>query len=276
MFKTSRKIFLCLRLLVFSVAIYAQHSGDTVKSKARTKHKILLVPLKTTMLMSAIDKAVNTATHFSYNKITASFRSGMDMALLTAFKADYATISLLQEAKKTDTILPYIYASIGYKYDLVSGQDSSGESHAEFDLKKQKTHFIQNGQLQVPIDYSKRFMNVVISNPHLLSYLNKNYDADVFVFVNELDIKNIPNETTSDLSQSNFRREVVVHYSIVNMQKQYITKGILNTYFPFNENNPEAISKKYFSLIAQSMLLRLNKGIERLSSKAKKPSANSK
>lgn len=249
-------------LLVASTTLFSQQNKDTAKS-AIVKHKILLVPFKPTMLMSEIGKAVNASTHLGYKKIVESFRYRLDLALYNTFKPSYSTISLIQAPQKTDTSLAYIYASIGYKYDLLPGHDSSGESHAEFDPKLQKEHFLHNGQLQVPIDYSKRFMNVSIANPQLLPYLNNKYGADIIIFINELDIKNVSNNATEDLNQSNFRREVIVQYSIINIQKHYLASGILTTYFPYTENNPSIIGEKYFTVIAQSMLKQLNKGLQR-------------
>ena len=113
------------------------------------------------------------------------------------------------------------------------------------------------------MDYSKRFMNVSIDNPQLLSYLNKKYAADIFVFVNEVDIKNVSNNATEDLTESNYHREVIVQYTIVNTQNHYLARGILITYFPYNENNPTVIGEKYFTVIAQSMLKELNRGFKK-------------
>jgi hypothetical protein len=260
-------------LLIVSIASFSQQNKDTAKS-AIVKHKILLVPFKPTMLMSEIGKAVNTSTHLSYKKIVEAFRYRMDLALYGTFKPSYSTVSFIQASQKGDTSLAYIYSSIGYKYDLLPGHDSSGESHAEFDPKLQKEHFLHNGQLQVPIDYSKRFMNVHIGNPQLLPYLSNKYKADIFIFINELDIKNVSNNATEDLTQSNFRREVTVQYSIVNSQNHYLARGILTTYFPYTENNPAIIGEKYFTVIAQSMLKELNKGLQRTKAvKTKKSTA---
>jgi hypothetical protein len=273
MLSKTRNIIVFLGLLVVSCSLFAQQIKDTAKSALPVKHKILLVPFKPTMLMSEIGKAVNSSTHLSYNKIAEAFRYRMDLALYNTFKVSYSTISLLQAVKKADTTLPYIYASIGYKYDLIPGKDSTGESHAEFDPKQQKAHFIHNGQLQVPMDYSKRFMNVSIANPTLLSYLSKKSGADIFVFVNELDIKNVANSETEDLTASNYRRQVIIQYSILTAQKQYIAKGILTTYFPNTENDPKIIGEKYFSVIAQEMMKELNKGLARTEAIKSKPGA---
>lgn len=262
MLRKTRNIFVFLGLSIVSSTLFSQQSKDTAKNTV-VEHKILLVPFKSTMLMSEIGKAVNASTYLSYKKIVAAFRYRMDLALYNTFRKSYSTISYFQPDQKGDTNLAYIYASIGCKYDLLPGRDTSGESHAEFDPKQQKKHFIHNGELQVPQDYSKRFMNVSIDNPQLLSYLNKKYAADIFVFVNEVDIKNVSNNATEDLTESNYHREVIVQYTIVNTQNHYLARGILITYFPYNENNPTVIGEKYFTVIAHSMLKELNRGLQK-------------
>ncbi len=263
MLNKTRNIIVCLGLLIVSFTSFAQQKADTAKTAAAVKHKILLVPVKTTMIMSEIGKAVNTATKLSYAKIMEAFRYRLDQAIYNTFKPSSSITSFLQEKKKGDTTLAYIYSNIGCKYDLLPGQDSTGENHAEFDSKQVKQHFIKKGQLQVPIDYSKRFMNVSFANTHLLAILNKNTGADIFIFVNELDIKNVANTPTEDLTASNFRREVMVQYSIVNAKKQYIAKGILTTYFPANINDPKIIGEQYFKVIAQSMLKEFIVGLKK-------------
>lgn len=268
------RFMVCAGLLFTSAPIISQQHKDTAKTPA-IKHKILLVPFKRTMFMNAIGRAVNSKTHLDYNQITEAFRYHMDLALYNTFKKTYSTVSLLQKAAPKDTTLSYIYGSIGYSYDLLPNDSSSvDESHEEFDPKLEKKHFITNGQLQVPIDYSKRFMNVHIGNPHLLTYLNKEYGADIVVFINELDIRNVSNTTTEDLTQSNYRRQVTVQYSIVNIQKHYLAKGILTTYFPYAENDPKIIGEQYFTIIARNMLEKLMAGLQKVQKNTSKKQAS--
>lgn len=247
------KFFVFTGLIVFPSLLFSQQNKY---NEALVKHTILLVPFESNMLMSEIGKAVNASTNLTYKQITEAFRYRMDQALYATFKENYSTTSFLQDEKKTDTTLYHIYSSIGYHYDLLPGQDTSAESHSEFDPKLQKEHFIKNGQLEVPMDYSKRFMNVKIDDTHLLPYLTKKYGTDIFIFINELDIKNVSNPT-DDLNESNLRREVIVQYSILNTQYNYMLEGILTTYFPYSENDPKVIGEKYLTVIAQSMMNKL-------------------
>ncbi len=272
MLSKTRNIAVCLGLLIVSTHLFSQQTKVAPKSADSIKHSILLIPVKPTMIMSEIGKAVNTTTKLSYPKIAQAFRYSLDLALYNTLKQTYNVKSLIQTKKKSDSTLLYIYNSIGYNYDIIPGHDS-GESHSEFDPKQQKTHFIKNGQLQVPMDYTKRFMNTYVVNPKLLPKLNSVFGSDIIVFINELDIRNVANTLTEDLTASNFRREIMVQYTILNAQKQYLAKGVLTTYFPHNMNDPKIIGEKYFAIIAADMSKELAKGLAKAQAFKDKPGA---
>lgn len=261
-------IGLCMGVLGAS-GVYAQSNtrgttNDTVANRMMSaesyspsaKHKILLIPFYPNMCMSEIGKDVNAATHLSYNQMVESFRRELDLAMYRMLSRNYTPVSILQGQYKSDSVLSYIYASTGYKYDIVPGAipDAGGGT------KNNKGLYIQKGALQVPVDYSNRFMNISISNPQLLQKLYKKYHTDTFVFINELDIKNVANPT-DNLSDDTYRREITVHYTIIDKNGKSIARGLAKTYFPFRENNPKEIGKKYFSLIAEIILKNYKQGL---------------
>ncbi len=213
-------------------------------------HKILLVPFESKMLMSEIGKEVNAKTHLTYTAITQELRKEMDLAMFGALRRSCVTISLLDGRQRSDSTLAYIYGSTSYSYDIVPGTTPDAGSK---DKSTAKGQYIKNGQLEVPVDYSKRFMNISILNPKLLADLSAQYHTDTYVFINELDIKNVDNNATN-LSDETYRREVTVHYSVIDNSGHYISKGIVTVYFPYSENDPKVIGEKYFSLAGRLVL----------------------
>src|SRR6185312_7607988 len=234
--------------------ISADTSGRMLASKDNTdampSHKILLIPFYPKMCMSEIGKDVHATTHLEYDQITQEFRRQMDLAMYTALRKKNEPISLLQDRTKSDSVLSYIYGSTGYKYDAVPGAIVDVGAP---DDKAKKNKYVKNGQLEVPVDYTKRFMNINISNPHLLSTLTKKYSTDTYVFINELDIKNVDNNA-ENLNDATIRRQVSVHYCILDKDGKSIAKGLAETYFPANENDPKEIGEKYFSIVAHTIL----------------------
>ncbi|HSY77556.1 MAG TPA: hypothetical protein VK890_11900 [Bacteroidia bacterium] len=213
-------------------------------------HKILLIPFEPKMLMSEIGKEVNAKTHLTYAGITQEMRKELDLAMFGALRRSCVTVSLLDGKQKSDSTLAYIYGSTSYSYDIVPGTTPDAGSK---DKTTAKGQYIKNGQLEVPVDYSQRFMNVSILNPKLLTDLSTQYHTDTYVFINELDIKNVDNNSTN-LSDETYRREVTVHYSVVDNTGHYISKGVATTYFPYSENDPKEIGEKYFSLVGRLIL----------------------
>lgn len=268
-------IFTCIGL-ISSLHVYAQsntrgvNTADTSLGRLGTlkntpTHKILLIPFYSKMCMVEIGKDVNLATKLDFNEIVEQFRIQLDLAVYNAFRRDYSVISLLQGRYRSDSVVNYIYGSTGYKYDMVPG--ATADIGAQD--KNKSGNYIQNGQLKVPIDYSKRFMNVNISNPHLIGTLYKDYHTDTFVFINELDIKNV-NNVAENLSDDTYRREVDVHYSIMDKEKRSIAKGLATTYFPFRVNDPKKIGEKYFAQIADSILRDYIQGLTHINDQQKK------
>ena len=86
-----------------------------------------------------------------------------------------------------------------------------------------------------------------ISN-EVLSYLNKKYTSEYFVFINQLDIKN--DMSSYDINTDSYQREVVVHYSILDITGKTINAGIATSRFSSKENNPKKIVAQCFSPIA--------------------------
>lgn len=261
-------IAICTGLLA-AQGVYAQSNtrGITVDTAANrlansynnenTGRRILLVPFYPQMCMSEIGKDVNAATHLTYDQIVQAFRRELDMAMYRSLSKNYIPVSVLQGRYKSDSVLSYIYASTGYKYDLVPGVVPDVGANGK---KNNKGLYVRKGELEVPVDYSKRFMNVTISNPKLLPYLYNKYHTDTFVFINELDIKNVDNPT-DNLSDDTYRRQVKVHYCIMDKNGKTIAKGLATAYFPYRENSPKQIGEKYFSIIAHSILKDYKQGL---------------
>ncbi len=220
-------------------------------------HKILLIPFESKMLMSEIGKEINAKTHLSYAAITSELRQELDLAMYATLRRSCVTVDLLDGRQRSDSMLAFIYGSTSYSYDIVPGTAPDAGS-------KDKNHtgrYINNGQVEVPVDYSERFMNVSLLNPNLLSILSARYGTDTYVFINELDIKNVDNNATN-LSDETYRRQVVVHYSILDNTGHYVSKGVATTYFPFSEDEPKEIGEKYFTAVGRNLMKNYIQGLK--------------
>ena len=162
------------------------------------------------------------------------------MEIKSKFKSSY---SLLNDSTANAKDMTRIYQSIGYSYDPIPPENAS-----RADLNKPKAPEskpkIVNGQLAVESGTGNKFMNTKVK-PELLAYLHKKYNSTIFVFINELDIKNDPE--SYDANTDSYQREITVHYSIMDVTGNFISYGISKAGFSSKVNDPDKIIKNDFS-----------------------------
>lgn len=258
-----KKLFISFFILLSTSAGFSQSStiNPDVKEEKKIEFEnnknttVLLIPFEHKMFLSEIDKSINKETGMNFNQIRGAFRYNLDISLLLQFKSSYNTYSLMTDTAKTAADLSYIYESIGYRYDPVPQalpvKQVVKKNNRSKALKEEGKSQIKNGQLVVEENNDKSFMNTVIKNPNLISHLRKKYPADIFVFINELDIKN--DLTSPDISIEGYPREVTVHYTIFDKNSKQLDAGIATTHFVASLNDPKKISNECFSKISKSI-----------------------
>jgi hypothetical protein len=102
-------------------------------------------------------------------------------------------------------------------------------------------------------------MNAKLKNATLVPYLTNKYKTNLYLFINELDIKSV-NSIPGDFS-SGANRKIIVHYTIYTYDAKEINSGIAEVNMPSNVNNPTKIINSYFSLVADLIVSRLNKAL---------------
>lgn len=104
-----------------------------------------------------------------------------------------------------------------------------------------------------------RFMNAKIKNASLVPYLYGKYKTDLYLFVNELDIKAF-NGPAADMS-TNASRKIVLHYTVYTYDAKEINSGIAEVDLPPSVNNPNKIINSYFSQLADIVAARIDKAL---------------
>jgi hypothetical protein len=89
----------------------------------------------------------------------------------------------------------------------------------------------------------------------VLTYLNKKYKVEYFVFINELDITTIMD--SYDMASDTYQRQVAVHYSIIDKTGKTISAGLATSTFSSKENNPKKIVSSTFTPIASFIASKL-------------------
>jgi hypothetical protein len=253
------KIVLALSLFVGRAHLYAQDktisSGNKPASKeALSKHKIMLIPFENRMYLSEIDFMINKESKLNAKQIKATMRDGLNEQLYKKIKPKMPVVDLLEDTVKTRKDLENIYQYLSYQYMKVPDQNNYKPPVKD---KEEKT--IANGQLTVESNSDVRFMNAKLKNATLVPYLGGKYKTDLFLFINELDIKSM-NGIPGDLNSVSSRK-IVLHYTIYTLDAREINSGIAEVNLPDNVNAPTKIINSYFSQLANIVASRIEKAL---------------
>lgn len=245
-------------ILFMSLGLFAQHTTIAPKTtpSAIGKHKVMLIPFEPRMYMSEIDMYINKETKLTAKQIKYAFRDGVNEQLYKALKSNYTVVDLMEDTVKTKKDLENIYQYLNLEYMIVPDQANYTPPKKE----KEKQN-IEKGQLNVETNSDLRFMNAKLKNATLIPYLYGKYKTDIFIFVNQLDIKGMATTNPAEVKTTAGMRKIVVHYTIYTYDAKEINSGIAEVDFPNTINNPSKITSSYFSkagqLIAQRLTLAL-------------------
>jgi hypothetical protein len=247
-------VFLCMCVLTYAQdKTIGSGQKQTAINSNSTKHKIMIVPFENRMYMSEIDFAINKETKLNAKQIKATMRDGLNEQFYKKFKSKMGVIDLLDDTVKTKKDLENIYQYLSYQYLKVPDQNNY-----KAPVKEQNEKAIHNGQLTVETNSDARFMNAKISNSTLVPYLYNKYKTNLFLFLNELDIKTL-NNVPGDMSGFQSHRKIVLHYTVYTFDAKEINSGIAEVDLPLNVNNPSKISSQYYSQLASIVLARIEK-----------------
>lgn len=259
-FKTSLFIFLTGLLCAPVSGVSQQHTTiHQPKNEVKVpfgKHKILIVPFEPRMYMSEIDLYINQETKLNAKQIKWAFRDGVDEQLYKVLKTKFAVTDLLDDTTKTKKDLEMIYQHLGYEFMKAPDQE-----HYKPPVKEKEEKGIEKGQIMVETNTDARFMNAKIKNPKLVPYLFDKYKCDLFIFINQLDLKGNTSSGPAETVNPNGNRKAIVHYTIYTYDAIELNSGIAEEEFPVTVNAPKRINSDYISKIAQTIAERLYKAV---------------
>ena len=253
--KSNTKFLLSFVFLLCTFYFSAQNTLNQKggeKAPPPGKHKIMLIPFEPRLYMSEIDYALNKESKLSGKEIKQVFRDGINEQLYKSLKTQHLVIDLMDDTVKTKKDLGDIYQYLVLEYMKVPDQKNYKPP-----VKEKQEQTIKNGQIIDETNTDQRFMNAKINNPALVPHLYKTYKSDVFVFINQLDIRSSANSGDPSAATDGFRK-LVVHYTVYTFDAKEINSGIAETQFPVALNDPKKIVSGYFSKLAQIITERIN------------------
>lgn len=256
-FKYKIAFIFCLLSCAFNLKAQDKtiSSGNKPSSKeALSKHRIMLIPFENRMYLSEIDFMINKESKLSGKQIKATMRDGLNEQFYKKLKSKMPVVDLLDDTVKTKKDLENIYQYLSYQYVKVPNQENYKAPVKE---KEEKT--INHGQLSVESNSDARFMNAKLKNATLVPYLSGKYKTDLFLFINELDIKSL-NGIPGDVSATSSRK-IILHYTVYTVDAKEINSGIAEVNMPSSVNNPAKIINSYFAQLADIVASRIEKAL---------------
>lgn len=251
----SNKNILSVLFVLVSFLSFGQEGVRTGAEKKELTGKIMIVPFEPKMYMSDIDQKINAQTKWNSATIIENFRHQLDNQLKLKFQSVLSpVVTFYVDSAKTSKDLDYIYKSSAICFDPVD------KPTAPTTAATKKEQGVKNGQIVVEVSNDKKFSNIKFTGNDLIPYLNKKYQCDYFVFVNELDINTVVE--SYNIASDTYQREVTVHYTIVDKTSKLICAGAATSRFNSKVNEPKKIVSQTFSPIASYLATKFSLAIK--------------
>ncbi len=244
-----------LSVFVFLLAAYGSHAQANEPAKDSTAadtvyKKILVIPYNPMMHLSDADHEIAEYSQKKPETIRSVFRRGILQSVTGQLFGIGESQPLLSDfSTDIQKDLEMVYGSISYSMDTIFPilhpvKDS---------LKKKPSLFSKSSATKIKEVRDVKYMNTRLSHPELLVHLSGKYGAELFVFLNQLEIKTNYSDCL-DLALKIYRRELKVHYSVFNSSGKQVYGDVAIVDFPSNSNDVAEIMRKNFPKISEYIL----------------------
>ena len=235
--------------------ILAQPPGAIApEDTGKVYQKIMIVPFEPQMYLCGIQSELGAASGMNHQQIVQSFRYGLATELQNKFLYYYNTVSLIHFNDTTKDVLR-TYGSLIYKFEPYQLEPIKNEEESRFKKKKSKKKEetkIEGGQIVSNKSTEPKFAALYFRYPEILKYLGNKYGPDLFVFVTEMDIENDLSDQIA-LANNRYYRILRIHYAIVDVEGNFLHKGVAETRFLNTVKTVQRIKKEQFPLIAEEI-----------------------
>lgn len=251
-----KKIVLSILLGVSFLGSIAQAPAEPAGEKDSLIYKtILIVPFNPKLYLSDIDKDILAGSNIGFKELVNLYRSELTTKLRAKLSKQYS-VTYMQSRKDKDTIddLNFTYSSIGYNYEPVPEIKGKAKQNISGIFKKKEARKApeqadNDGQLHDNTDRRPKYMATVITNKNYLPYLQKKYNADYIIFINQFETKTDVSDYSA-LGRDQNKRIIKVHYTCLDKSGERVCSNIAEETFESEMNNANEIIKSKFPLLA--------------------------
>lgn len=241
------RIFTLLSFLFFSI----NHTFSQDTAATHTYASVLVIPYMPAMHLSDADVDIADGSQMEIPEMRSALRMGLVKQLNKNFAEIYNMNEMQNDFVKGDNNnLDALYHSVVFQRDSVYTLKFPKKFAVKDTAQKKKTF--------VKVKPEVQYINAEITDELLIPDLSKRFDADYFIFLNELDIKT-HSEDCINLAMKIYRRDLKVHYTIFDKQGKQLYGDVAVANFDSNSNDVNNIMKKNFPAISEYILGSLNK-----------------
>lgn len=266
-------IFTAVFILAFSGIVKAQVELEWSNSGSadRTK-RVLLVPFDSRIYFNDATGIIAPTDGSTHDELMLYFREEFNLQLHNAMMDSCVIINLLTDnTRKAQDDISQLYSIIGYELKLAMQnapedpdevekqnffQRRKAEKEEESKLEEMQTSRtrIENGEIvgkRQPVE--DKYLHIVFHQPEVLAEIARRRDVDLFLFINEFNIKgNYGDPYLSGNSKG--ERTFKVHFSLYNAQGKLVHGSFGETTIPFNLDDKEEITNNYFPEVIRQIV----------------------
>lgn len=249
-----RSVSVLLFVLFFQISAYSQAILNGTDAQPKQEFtplytKVLIIPFEDKMYLSDADKDIAQASAVKDHKsIKGRFRDGLMISLTAGSKLRYACAAFNFRDSLIHDDLIEAFSAIKYKYEPVPKEEKKASSIFKTVAEKPETK-VEKGEVVSQPDPNLKYMKTVIKKTEVLHYLAEKYEADLFLFISQFEIKNDLSDPNA-FAYGNFKRNVRVHYTFYNQNSELISGGIAEITVPSDVKEISHIISGNFSDLA--------------------------
>ena len=239
-------------LLILSWQLTFAQEADSLKA-----HKVMLVPFDPRYYLSDADRDIMEQSKTEAVKFRADFRYSIDRNVQRAIRGSYECISLLNDtADELEVTMYNILGRTGYKFEKAIPITPKPMDDEQVVTKTKSSNTKEHEDSKtasqyIPVKNNAMYMHAVVSKPQdLFKELYDQYQADIFVFITQMEIKT-NYSSCMDIANKIYRREVMLHFTIYDKEGRLLAGSYATSFFPSNENNANKIIGDCFPELAR-------------------------
>lgn len=236
--------------LLFVLFIHCAAAQDTL-SRTGT----LLIPFQVEYYLSDAERDIMEQTHKTPDDYRHYFRRTLDFKLQAKLENLGPCFSMLQDTGKEGAEqLERLYEKTAFVYaDPIGPREHSKKELPGLRKNQVKKDDARTAPQSITTRGDSKSMQAMVKDTAMLRSICSRDNAILAVFINQFEIKT-NYSTCLDISRKIYRRELLVHYSILSSQGRVLRSNYARAFFPSDSSRDTEIGEKVFPEIAEEIL----------------------